>query len=221
MNIFAHLKIGQRLYLGFAAVLVLLCGITALAWNGLNTSHAATERIVEMKQRAAATELWVANTQLNINRVMAIAKSGNNPDVDAHFKPLIAETTARINEVQKMLEAEISSEQGKALLAEAVEERSKYTAVRKTYFDTVKAGDTAGANQLLTQGLIPASDAYNAKQKELLDFQLGLVAKAVEVSDATINSQIALLIGLAAAAVALAMGLAAMVGWSSAYTCPP
>ena len=47
MGIFSRLKIGQRLFLGFAAVLVLLAGITALGWIGLNTSHQSTERIAE------------------------------------------------------------------------------------------------------------------------------------------------------------------------------
>jgi len=208
MNVFAHLKIGQRLYLGFAAVLVLLTGITALAWNGLNTSHNATERIVMMKERAANTEEWLLSTQLNINRVLAVAKSGNNPTVDGYFKPMIANTTARINEVQKQLEAAITSERGKALLVEIAGKRSAYIAVRKTYFDALKAGDAAGADQLLNTGLMPASDAYSGKQQELLDFQEDLVTKAVEASDATIKSQIALLMGLAAAAIALAMVMA-------------
>jgi methyl-accepting chemotaxis protein len=208
MNVFARLKIGQRLYLGFAAVLVLLIGITALAWNGLNTSHNATERIVMMKERAANTEEWLLSTQLNINRVLAVAKSGNNPAVDSYFKPMIANTTARINEVQKLLEAEITSESGKALLVEIADKRSAYIATRTTYFDTVKAGDVAGADQILNTGLMPAADVYSGKQKELLDFQNGLVKEAVEASDATIKSQIALLMGLAAAAIALAMVMA-------------
>jgi methyl-accepting chemotaxis protein len=208
MNALAHLKIGQRLYLGFAAVLVLLTGITALAWNSLSASHAATERIVMMKERAANTTEWLMSTQLNINRVLAVAKSGNNPAVDSHFKPMIANTTARINEVQKQLEAAITSEGGKALLVEIADKRSAYIAVRKTYFDTVTAGDTAGADQVLNTGLIPAADVYNGKQKELLDFQNGLVTKAIEASEATVKSQTALLMGLAAAAIALAMVMA-------------
>jgi methyl-accepting chemotaxis protein len=208
MNALAHLKIGQRLYLGFAAVLVLLTGITALAWNGLNTSHNATERIVMMKERAANTEEWLLSTQLNINRVLAVAKSGNNPAVDSYFKPMIANTTARINEVQKVLEAAITSERGKALLAEIADKRSAYIAVRKSYFDALKAGDAAGADQLLNTGLMPAADAYSGKQRDLLDFQTGLVTKAIEASESTVKSQIALLIGLAAAAIALAMVMA-------------
>jgi len=208
MNGFGHLKIGQRLYLGFAVVLALLCAITALAWSGLNASQGATERIVEMKELAANAEESLMGTQLNINRVLAVAKSGNNPAVDSYFKPLIANTTARNNEIQKELEDAITSERGKALLAEAADKRSAYIAVRKTYFDTVTAGDTAGADQILNTGLMPAADVYSGKLKELLDFQNGLVTKAVEASEATTKSQIALLTGLAAAAIALAMVMA-------------
>ena len=208
MNVFARLKIGQRLYLGFAVVLVLLCAITALAWSDLNASQGATERIVEMKELAANAEESLMGTQLNIDRVLAVAKSGNNPALNSYFKPLIANTTARNNEVQKALEAAITSERGKALLAEAADKRSAYIAVRKTYFDTVTAGDAAVADQILNTGLMPAADVYRGKQKELLDFQDGLVTKAVEASEATTKKQIALLIGLAAAAIALAMVMA-------------
>ena len=205
---FNRLKIGHRLYSGFAAVLALLVGITALAWYGLNVSHGATERIVEMQKRATHTEEWLMSTQLNINRVLALAKSRNDPVVEAHFKPLIAKTTDRINEVQKALEAEIVSERGKALLSGIATQRAEYIAVRKTFFDALKAGDAAGADQILEKGLLPAADAYSAKQQQLLDYQLELVGKAVDASSATVQGQVAMLLGLAAAAFALAIVLA-------------
>jgi methyl-accepting chemotaxis protein len=208
MNPLARLKIGQRLYLGFAAVLVLLAGITALGWSGLLASQAATERISEMQRRAADAEAWKMGTELNINRVMAVAKSGNDPAVDAHFKPLMASTSAGISEVQKTLEAEVNSESGKALLAEIAGKRSEYIAVRKTYFDTLKAGDTAGANRILDQGLMTAAAAYGSKQQELLEYQLSLVDAAVKASETTVKSQIAMLIALAAGAIGLAIVLA-------------
>ena len=148
------------------------------------------------------------STQLNINRVLAVAKSGNDPAVDAYCKPMISSTSARISEIQTALEAEITSASGKALLAEIAGKRSEYIAVRKTYFDTLNAGDVAGADQILEKGLMTAAAAYSGKQQELLDLQESLVTEAVEASDATVKGQIAMVIALAASAILLAIVLA-------------
>ncbi|OSZ71417.1 methyl-accepting chemotaxis protein [Hydrogenophaga sp. IBVHS1] len=201
---FNKLKIGQRLTLGFASVLALLLVLTALAWNGLRNAQSATERVVVLEHRAAVTAEWAASTRLNINRVLAVAKSRANADVDAYFKPMIADTTTRINELQKTLENEISSSEGKALLTKISELRTAYIAVRKVYFDTLKTGDLQAADQKLTTGLMPAAESYGNAQGELLAFQLGLVDKAVATSELTIRHAVMWLVGLAAAAVLLA-----------------
>ena len=207
MNVFPHLKIGQRLHLGFACVLLLLSGITALAWNGLEASQNATERIVEMQKRATQTEAWLMSTQLNINRVLAVAKSRNDPTVNAHFQPLMAATTARITEIQQALEGEISSDFGKALMADIAVKRSAYIAVRNAYFDTLNGADMAGADAILDQRLKATSDAYSAKQRDLLNWQQGLVMEAVQAANATTKTQINMVIALAAVAIALAIWL--------------
>jgi methyl-accepting chemotaxis protein len=201
---FNKLKIGQRLALGFASVLALLLVLTALAWNGLRNAQAATEQVVLLENRATVTAEWAASTRLNINRVLAVAKSRADAEVDAYFKPLIAETTTRINELQKTLEAEISSAEGKALLAKIAGLRTAYIDVRKVYFDTLKAGDLEAANRQLTSGLMPAAESYGNAQGELLTFQLGLVDAAVSTSQSTLRQAVMWLVGLAAAAVLLA-----------------
>jgi methyl-accepting chemotaxis protein len=147
-------------------------------------------------------------TQLNINRVLAVAKSRNDPAVDAHFKPLMAGTTERISEVQKALEAQIDSSRGKALLADIAARRSAYIAVRKSYFDALKSADVAGAEKILQDGLLPAAAAYSASQQELLDFQNQLANEAIAAANATVNRNIVWLLGIAGVALVLAGVLA-------------
>ncbi|WP_137920394.1 methyl-accepting chemotaxis protein [Hydrogenophaga sp. 2FB] len=206
---FHRLKMSQRLSLGFASVLVLLLALTALAWNALRTAQVATERVVVLEQHAAAINEWAAGTRLNINRALAVAKSRADPDVDAHFKPLVAQTSARISELQKTLEAEITSSEGKALLARISDARGDYMAVRKTFFDTLKAGDLDTAIRQLNTTVMPAADRYSSAQGELQAFQNGLVEAAVAQSATTIRQSVMWLLMLAAGAVAVAT----LVAW--------
>ncbi|MBT9553257.1 MAG: Tar ligand binding domain-containing protein [Hydrogenophaga sp.] len=206
---FEKLKIGHRLTLGFVSVLVLLVAITAVAWSSLQTAQGATENVVEMDQRAALADEWLASTRLNINRVLGLAKSGANPEVDAYFKPLIAQTTERINELQKTLDAEITSDKGKALLKDIADRRAEYIAVRKTYFDALKSGEIDAAAQQLDSALLPAANRYTDTMVQLQVYERELVTAAVEASKEAASRQEMLIMTLAA----LALLLASLVAW--------
>jgi methyl-accepting chemotaxis protein len=206
---FDKLKIGRRLALGFASVLVLLVAVTAVAWSSLQNAQQATIKVDEMDYRAALMDEWLNNTQLNINRVMGVAKSGGNPEVDAYFKPLIAKTTERINELQKTLDAEITSDKGKALLKEIGDRRADYIAVRKSFFDALKGGDAAAAAQQLESALLPAANRYTDTMGKLQAHERGLVKEAVAASEQVIARQEMLILGLAA----LAVIMASLVAW--------
>ena len=56
----------------------------------------------------------------------AIAKATGMPQVEAHFGPLMKETSAKITELQKELETAVTSEKGKALMAEVGQKRKVY-----------------------------------------------------------------------------------------------
>ncbi|MDP3106661.1 methyl-accepting chemotaxis protein, partial [Hydrogenophaga sp.] len=206
---FNRLKIGQRLTLGFASVLVLLVALTALAWTSLQSAQQATSRVTVMEHRSAVMDEWLASTRLNVNRVLAVAKSGDNPDVDAYFKPMIAQTTERINVLQKTLDEEITSDEGKAMLKDISTRRSEYIAVRKAYFETLKSGDIAAGIRDLDEKLLPAANRYMDTMAGLQKYQRSLVDAAVAASNATIDRQELMILALAAIAVLMA----SLVAW--------
>ena len=103
------LKLGARLGLGFGLVLLLAALISMVGWlrlgstlTGIEQAHAATER-------ANSAQRWESLTLLNVNRTLAIAKSGGHPDVKAHYTPLMKATSSEISEMQKALEADLTS----------------------------------------------------------------------------------------------------------------
>ena len=205
---FNNLKIGQRLGLGFGAVLLLLLVLTGVSLSGMSAASRGQQALVDMEQRAGMADEWVASTQLNINRVMALAKSGNNPEVEAYFKPLIAQTTERINTLQKDLEASIESDKGKALLADIAARRKDYIAVRKTYFDALKAADPQAA-QLLDGQLLPAAQRYLSAMQELQKYEHALGDEKLQQAHAIDARQRALIGGIAL----LALLVGVLVAW--------
>ncbi|MDR7153203.1 methyl-accepting chemotaxis protein, partial [Hydrogenophaga palleronii] len=205
----SQLKIGQRLALAFASVLALLVALSALAWFSLEASKQAMQGVEHLERRASVADQWVANTRLNATRVIALAKSNNNTDVDTFFKPLIAETTTRINELQKTLDAEITSEQGKALLAEIGQRRKTYIDTRNEFFKTLLGGDSFAADSMLEADLMPAIDRYLESMGKLQQQEHELVSKAVAASDASIRQQELIILVLSG----IALLMAALVAW--------
>jgi methyl-accepting chemotaxis protein len=205
----AQLKIGQRLSLAFGAVLFLLVLLTALGWTSLQSSSKGTADVVNMKGRAFLADEWLTSTQLNITRVLAVAKSRADPEVDAYFKPLMAQTTERINEIQKAMEEAITSDAGKAMLQEVAARRAEYIAVRKTYFDTLKSGDAAAAEQQLQSSLMPAVNRYLDSMGALQKRQHDLVNAEVVNLQAKDEREMLWMLILAG----LAIGVGVVVAW--------
>ena len=181
-----NIKIGNRLAMGFGVVLALLVVQAGLAILALSGARKDETRLVEMQRRAALADEWLGNTRLNVNRVLALAKSGNNPEVEAYFKPQIAQTTERINVLQKELEAAIESEQGKVLMRSIADQRKAYIDARKKYFDTLAAADPAAA-ELLEKSLLPAAERYMATMAELGALQDKMVDDEIAHASAVCN----------------------------------
>jgi methyl-accepting chemotaxis protein len=187
-------------------------GALILAFAALTTVQALkTEReereLVQAERKAQLANEWLASTQLNVARVLAVAKSKANPDVDAFFKPLIAQTTQRINELQKELEANASDAQAKALMAEIAAKRQAYIDARNAYFNTLKAGDLEKADQQLNSGVLPAAESYIERQRAFVKQQHDKVDAELEQRLASRKATTLWVDGIALLAVLIAMAM--------------
>ena len=155
-----NLRIATRLSLGFGAVLVLLVLIVAMAWSRLAATRTGLAAMLGYQQQAELAQDWYGKTQLNVSRAIAIAKTSGQPQVQAYFEPLIKQTSAEIGTIQKKLEALIESADGKALMVVVAQRREQYIATRNAVLDAIKQSDFTAAETLLSDKMLPASEAY-------------------------------------------------------------
>jgi methyl-accepting chemotaxis protein len=206
-----NLKIGRRLGVGFGAVLVLMVAIVAFSYSRLTTTASAMAQIDSAQQRSKQVDEWVRRTQLNVTRVIAVAKARGAPEVEGHFGPLIKQTTAEISTIQKGLESSIDSDEGKAMLADIAAKRQTYVSIRADMVDRRKQGDAAGADTMLNDKMLPAAEAYLASMVALQASEAKFAADEAARVHAAIELAGNLLIGLLIAGLAVGTGMAVLI----------
>jgi methyl-accepting chemotaxis protein len=210
------LKLGTRLTSGFAAVLVLMLLIAGLGYLRLVQTQKAVDIASDMDDRVALATEWTGNSRLNAARLLAIVKSGGNPDVSSYFEPLMKETTAKISEMQKKLEADVTSDKGKALMAAVGDKRKVFVDARTEVFAALKAGTSA--TELLNKKLMPASEAYLAAIDDFKSYQDEVSGQTTAAVAADVNNAKITLIVLAVAG--LAIGLVTAYVMTRSVTLP-
>jgi len=119
-----NLKIGTRLGLGFAAVLLLMAAIAATGMLRLASVGAATE---DMMQRALVKERLAAQWSVLLGPAVANSFAmvkATDPKAVAYFEKARADKSAQINPVQKKLEEMLTSPEEKKLYSAIAEPRS-------------------------------------------------------------------------------------------------
>jgi methyl-accepting chemotaxis protein len=204
------LKIGQRLAFGFGAVLALSIVIVAVGWTSLNRTVTELQKAQEYERRASVMSSWLAKTELNISRAVAVAKAGGSSGIEAYFAPLTKSTSEQISQLQKELDQSITSEKGKALLAEIGVRRKAYIDIRTQTTEMVKQGNAAGAEAMVKDRMLPAADSYIAAMKQLSEFQQELAAQRLaDVREALETSKFTMF-----AILALCLLVGAGMAWS-------
>jgi methyl-accepting chemotaxis protein len=188
MNI-NSLRIGKRLFLAFSLMIAMTIALSLLAYFGLEKSRAAEKRVVEISHRSMLVRNWADLTKLNVSRVLALAKSGNNKELAEYFNPMIDKTRLEIDVIQKTLEADLSSDKGKDLLKTVGANRAAYAKTRTEFFALLKTGDVPAAQAKLEKEFIPAAKVYEESQKALADFEENLVNQDLAEFMKTVDSQ--------------------------------
>ena len=201
-------KIGTRLGLGFAVVLMLVAVIAALGVGGLRqigtSVDAMTDRALA-KERLAA--LWLKDTGKNSVRTFALVAT-DDPQVQALLQKEISSTSKVITETQKRLEAMLDTPGEQAIDDDIKARRTAYVDLRTAVLKLKADGQPGQAQTVTNQQLVPALAAYEASVSAMLAHQQAAIDESATAIDALYRAARATLIGLAALALALGCAMA-------------
>ena len=209
MQALSSLRIGTRLALGFAVVLMLAIVLAAICLFNARSSAAATRAMMDeplAKERLVAD--WTVLIYSAVARTELIAKSTDDT-LSTTFATTIADSTRRGGELIKQIEALLRSDEERALLKSAMALRTGYQDGKTAVMSAKKAGDGAAAERAYSEKFAPNAVAYETKVKELLQYQrkaIDATAVAIELSQ---TRSTMLVVALSALLVALSV----VVGW--------
>ena len=202
------LKIGTRLGIGFALVLLLLSVIAGLGvWRLQKVGDSVDEMARQALVKERLTAEWLQATSVNSVRTFGLVKSADQDD-SKYFQKDIAQTSLRITATTKTLAGMLETPEEKKLFEESLAKRGAYTELRNAALKLKEEGEQAQAQELADGKLVPALEAYENSIKALLSYQVRHIDQTASSLEALCRSAQISLVVLALVAVMLGCGLA-------------
>jgi methyl-accepting chemotaxis protein len=205
---FKNLKIGVRLSLGFAVVLIFLAilaiiGVTRVKeLNGtienLTRDHMVKTRFVN-EIRSQLSD--IARAQRN----MLIYKSD---DMTKESLEKLEKARKQIADIIEEMDQMHKSEAGQKLFDAVKDKRKIYIEYQTSYENAIKAKSWDEAMRILTDHLRPTYDAYSGALNDSIDHEEDASNKAGTEAGALAASTTTLLLALSLAAIFIALGIA-------------
>jgi methyl-accepting chemotaxis protein len=181
---FSNIRIGSRLAVGFAIVLLLSIASTSYSLIAARNAAESTRRLTEQpltKERLVSD--WFVLTTAAIVRTAMIAKS-TDETLAVTFAAPIADSVVKGSAIVKQIEPLLSGEEETALMKEIVAARAKYQAAKVEVMNAKKAGEADKSARAFNEAFSPAADAYSGKLKALLSMQ----RKAIDDTAAALDA---------------------------------
>lgn len=169
------LKIGTRLALAFALMLILIALIAGVGvWRVQGSSSATTDLINTRLANERMINEWSKLTALNAVRTLAGSKI-QDADLLASFQADMKQTSQAIGVLQKAIGESITDPEAIELFKVIGERRADYVGKRNNALDERKKGNTEFADKFFANELEPLLDAYTQSVDNLLSYQKTLI----------------------------------------------
>ena len=209
MKTLANIRIGSRLALGFAIVLVL--AIVCTSFSVISAYHNAQATRV-MMEKPLAKERLVSDLYLliysAIERTTLIAKSSDE-SLSVTFAEEIAAGTKKGGGLLKQVEGMLDNDAEKTAFAGVMEVRGVYQKAKQDVMAAKKSGQSSDAERAYSQQYMPAANAYQAKVQAFLAQQ----RQAIDQTAQSIDNANARSLTLTLILGALMIGFGSLCAW--------
>jgi len=207
---FKNLKIGVRLGVGFAAVLVLLSVVAFIGMTRVNELDRQIDDLVSDKM-VKSKEANDINDQLGrIARAQRNILIYKSDDMNKESLDKTADARKQIGEIIDKLDKMQYSETGKKFFDDVKEKRKIYVEFQSSYETAVKAKSWDEAMKIFNDHLRPTYDAYIKALSDFTDHEDELSKKVGTAAGELATSTATLIISLALGAIVIG---AAMAFW--------
>jgi len=157
---FRNWKIGARLGAGFGMVMLMMAMMAAAGiWRLQAVGQLSEEMVGSAMLKERLTAEWHGLISISGVRVIAFARNTEQAESKGEADKAAA-TRARVNAIQKQLEALLTGGEETRLLDAVAPVRKQYAATRDAVFALKKGGDMEGARRMVEDRLEPQFAAY-------------------------------------------------------------
>jgi len=204
---FKNMKIGMRLGLGFGLMVLLLAAISIVSYMRLSQINGEIANMVNDKFPKTVLANNVIG-QINIfARALRNSLLVKSEDV-AKELDRVAEARKEITKNFDQLEKNIRSEEGKKVLAKALEARKIYVVDLEKLLELQKAGKRDEAIQYMVTEMRKTQGDYIKAVTELVDFQADLMKKTGDEANSAAEGAQRLILILSIGAILIALSFA-------------
>ena len=207
-----RLKVATKLWLFIASVIVVISALAALGLQRISSILSEGEAALAVSaDLVKIASQWTGLTETNSVRNQAMLLSNGGP-IEGTFSAAVDETSSRISELQKKLEAMPLTDADRAQLQKIGELRKTVIAARNVARQLKKDGKTEEALAQAKQAYEPAMLEYLGAQRELVAMQERRVqAVEAEIEARRHANSIGLLLALAVLAGVIGFGTSRLV----------
>jgi methyl-accepting chemotaxis protein len=196
MSLLKNVKIGQKITIVFAFILLISTLITGVGLWQQNKAAAATQQLMAVplaKERMVSD--WYRTIYGGSRRTLAIAKS-NDASLVQFFAEDSAKGSKEAGALLKQVQELLTSPEEARLLKQISEARDDYNGHKAAIAKAQQANDADGAERILTDKFVPASAKYQDLLRQLLDMQRKAIDEEAAKVDAAAGTSLRLQIGL-------------------------